>query len=239
MSVLTGLAALAVAAAVLDRDWAAATWSALVTLFLGGAVGFLLLVGRRGSGAAAAPVAAPDGSAGAVRFGYSTAAYGWFTLLLAVCAVFLFATALGAGVVLGVVLFAGTAVTGWYLLVMLRHAPGGLLLSPAGLAHRGLTSFYWLPWDAVRSVGTEALGTWALVVRADPSPRSVLRRHAGRFDTGELEYLPFLVIRSYWLAADREVVRQAVDFYLTHPERRGELATGEAVRRIAEGRLDS
>ena len=52
----------------------------------------------------------------------------------------------------------------------------------------------------------QRLGTSVIVVKAYPSPESVLRRHTGRFDTGELKFLPFLVFRTYWLAADREAV---------------------------------
>ncbi|MGW5671455.1 hypothetical protein [Micromonospora sp. NPDC003776] len=239
MALLTVLALLALVwavAGVPDGDWMRAIGGAVLALVLGSASGFLVVAARRGSGATVALAPWPGGDGRAVRFGYSISAYCLFSLLAASCVLVMLCVGAATGAVLGVVMVAVAALLGWYLVAMLRRAPGGLLLSPDGLAHRGLTSFYAVPWDAVRGVETWRLGTWALVVKADPSPQSVLRRYTGRFDTGELEFLPFLVVRTYWLAADPEVVRRTLAFYLAHPELRDELGTPEAVRRIAEGR---
>lgn len=236
LAVLALLALVWAVAGVPDGDGVRAVGGLVLALVLGAASGFLVVAARRGSGARVTLVPWPGGDGRAVRFGYSLSAYCGFSLLVASCLLVFLCVGAAAGSVLGVVMVAVAALLGWYLVAMLRHAPGGLLLSPDGLAHRGLTSFYSVPWDAVRAVETWRLGTSALVVKADPSPRSVLRRYTGRFDTGELEFLPFLVVRTYWLAADREAVRRTLAFYLAHPDLRGELATPEAVRRIAEGR---
>ncbi|MBM0258299.1 hypothetical protein [Micromonospora sp. 4G55] len=237
-----GLAALA--GGVIGRDPVLVVGGAVLLPLFGSLIGLLLVASSRGSGAATTLVPWPGGGTRAVRFGYRAAAYGWFGAVTAACALFALGMAVGAATVWGgvlgwvsaAVLAGGAALLGWHLVVMLRLAPGGLLLSPAGIAHAGLTSFYSVPWAAVHAVAATSLRTSVLVVKAEPAPASVLRRHTGRFDTGELQFLPFLVVRTYWLAADREVVRQAVAFYLAHPELRDELATPAAVRRIVEGR---
>ncbi|MFG2169643.1 hypothetical protein [Micromonospora chersina] len=218
-----------------DRDWARVVAGAVLALVMGSTVGFLAVAATRGSGAAPRLGSWSDGVQG-VRFDYSTATYCWFSLLVVGCVLVFLCVGVAIGSVLGVLPAAGAALLGWYLVVMLRHAPGGLLLSPAGIAHRGPTNFYAVPWSAVRGIEAWDLGTSALVVKAHASPQSVLRRYTGWFDTGELRYLPFLVVRTYWLAADREAIRSALAFYLAHPELRGELGSEAAVRRIAEGR---
>ncbi|WP_262284708.1 hypothetical protein [Micromonospora sp. MA102] len=235
LGVLTLLVLLWAGTGLSDRDWVRVIGGVVLALLLGSTVGFLAISGTRGSGAAPQPGSWPDGVEG-VRFDYSTATYCWFSLLVAGCVLVLLGGGVAVGSVFGVLMIALAALLGWYLMVVLWRAPGGLLVSPSGIAHRGLTNFYSVPWHVVRGVEARDLGTSALVVKADPSPQSVLRRYTGWFDTGELRYLPFLVVRTYWLAADREVVRSVLAFYLAHPERRGELATQDAVRRIAEGR---
>ncbi|MGY0008130.1 hypothetical protein, partial [Micromonospora sp. I033] len=239
---LCGLTALA--GGVSDREPVPIVGGAFLLLLFGSLVGLLLVASSTGSGSATTLVPWPGGGTRAVRFGYRIAAYGWFGAVVAACVLLALGLAVVAvsvwggvgGWVAAAVLAGGAALLGWHLVVMLRLAPGGLLLSPAGIAHAGLTSFYSVPWAAVHTVDATRLGTSVLVVKAEPSPRSVLRRHTGRFDTGELRFLPFLVVRTYWLAADREAVRSALAFYLAHPELREELATPAAVRRIVEGR---
>ncbi|MEU4369811.1 hypothetical protein [Micromonospora chersina] len=226
-----------------DGDGALIVGGAFLLLLFGSLVAFLVVASSRGSGTGTTLVPSPGGGDRAVRFGYSTVTYVLFGAVVVTCAAALLGLAVALGVgggvlsrVIAVVLAGAALLMGWYVLVMVRHAPGGLLLSPAGIAHAGLTTFYSVPWVAVHAVEARRLGTTVLVVKAEPSPQSVLRRYTGRFDTGELRFLPFLVVRTYWLAADREAVLSALAFYLARPELRGELATPEAVRRIAEGR---
>ncbi|MFG1660451.1 hypothetical protein ACGFIY_28310 [Micromonospora chersina] len=228
---------------IVDGDAALTVGGAFLLLLFGSLAAFLVVASSRGSGAGTTLVPSPGGGGRAVRFAYSTVTYVLFGAVVVSCAVAVLGFAVALGVrggalsrVIAVVLAGAAVLLGWYVVVMVRHAPGGLLLSPAGIAHAGLTNFYSVPWAAVHAVEAWRLGTTVLVVKAEPSPQSVLRRYTGRFDTGDLRYLPFLVVRTYWLAADREAVLAALAFYLAHPELRGELATPEAVRRIAEGR---
>jgi hypothetical protein len=228
---------------IVDGDGELIMGGAFLLLLFGSLVAFLVVASSPGSGTGTTLVPSPCGGDRAVRFGYSTVTYVWFGAMVVTCAVallgFAVALAVRGGVlsrVIAVVLAGAALLLGWYVVVMVRHAPGGLLLSPTGIAHAGLTDFYSVPWAAVHGVEARRLGTTVLVVKAEPSPQSVLRRHTGRFDTGELRFLPFLVVRTYWLAVDREAVLSALAFYLAQPELRGELATQEAVRRIAEGR---
>ncbi|SCG58798.1 hypothetical protein [Micromonospora inositola] len=233
-------------AAVRAGDWATVVVGGVAAVLLASVFGFLVVVGssRGRSGPAPALTPWPGGGTSGVRFGYSTATYVWFSALLATCILIFLAMALAAGTsgtVFGwmvAVVMAGVAVLlGWFLVTMLRLAPGELVLSPAGIAHRGLTHLYAVPWSAVFAVEAQRLGTPVIVVKAYPSEESVLRRHTGRLDTGELRFVPFLVVRTYWLAADPETVLRALTFYDAHPELRDELATPDAVARIAEGRV--
>ena len=232
-----------VVAALPARDWEIVAVGAVMALLFGSTFGFLVVAWSRGSGAAPTSAPWPGGGGSGVRFGYSTSAYCWFSAMLAGCVLVFGGLAVVQGTsggtvgrVAAVVLGGLAALIGWFLVTMLRHAPGELVLSPVGVAHRMLTGFYSVPWSAVFEVEARRLGTPVIVVKAYPAPESVLRRHTGRFDTGELRFLPFLVVRTYWLAADAETVLRALTFYHAHPELRDELATPAGPARIAAGR---
>lgn len=248
MVLLAGLLilVLAVAAAgVGAHDPGLVVMGASGAVVLGAPLGFLLHVWlpRRRSGPPPTLTPAPDCGERGVRFGYAIRSYFWFTALVLVTLLTFTGTALVAALSGGVpgwvfaVGFAAPALLlGWYLLTVLRLAPGGLTLSPAGITHRGLAHLLRVPWRDVQAVGTVRLGTPSIVVRAALSDDTVVRRHTGRFDTGELRFFPFLVVREYWLANDPAMVLDALTFYQAHPELRGELATPDALRRIAAGR---
>lgn len=99
---------------------------------------------RRGAGRAPTLV---DVSAGgrSVRFGYSAWPYDLLVAVLVMSGlvtglVAVAATTAGVVGVLLAVAFAALAVTvGWFVVMMLRLAPGELVLSPAGIHQRGLT----------------------------------------------------------------------------------------------------
>jgi hypothetical protein len=40
---------------------------------------------------------------------------------------------------------------GWFLVTMLRLAPGSLIVSPTGVDHQSLTSTCFIPWHAIRA----------------------------------------------------------------------------------------
>jgi hypothetical protein len=59
--------------------------------------------------------------------------------------------------------------------------------------------------------------------------------YGGRFGRGDLRYLPFMVIRAPWLAANPATVYHALAFYQDHPELRPELATTTGLDRVTSG----
>lgn len=185
--------------------------------------------------------ATPDGTTG-VRFGYSGWSYYWTTSILLMTELFLLAVAAGAALsatLVGAVvaLVAGVLIVwiGWFLVAMLRLAPGGLIVAPTGICHRSLTSSHFLPWEAVVTITADWIGTPIIAVKAIPTPDIRVRRYMGRLGSGELRYWPFMVIRTGWLASNPIIVDHALAFYHAHPELRGELGTPDALARIGSG----
>jgi hypothetical protein len=181
----------------------------------------------------------PDGTTG-VRFGYSGWPYYWTTAILVMTGLVVLLLALGAalsatlvGVVAAVVLGVLVLWMGWFLVTMLRLAPGALVVSPTGIWHRSLTSTCFIPWHAMVAVTADWLGTPIITVKAFPSADTRVRRYLGRFGSGELSFWPIVVIRTGWLASDPTIVYHALSFYHAHSELRSELATPQALRRIA------
>jgi hypothetical protein len=180
----------------------------------------------------------PNGTTG-VRFGYSGWSYYWTTAILVLTELVVLLVALGAalsatlvGAVVAVVLGVLVLWMGWFLVTMLRQAPGSLIVSPTGVEHRGLTSTCFIPWYAVVAVSADWLGTPIIAVKAFPSADTRVRRYLGRFGSGELSFWPIMVIRTGWLASDPTLVYHALSFYHAHPELRSELATPQALKRI-------
>jgi hypothetical protein len=186
-------------------------------------------------------VPSPDGTTRGVRFRYATGAYYWVAAVLALTALAMLAIAAGSAAGGGVgiaiaVLFAAPAVLlGWLLFALLRNAPGEIAVSPAGIFHRGPTFVHFVPWYAVHSVEAARLRSPVIIVKAFPSEDTGIRRFTGWLHTGELTYLPFMVIRTHWLGTDPATVYHALAYYHAHPDRRPELATPAALDRIAGG----
>ncbi len=101
--------------------------------------------------------------------------------------------------------------------------------------HRSLTSTHFIPWYAIVGVSADWIGTPIIAVKAFPSADTRVRRSMGRFGSGEVQFLPLMVIRTAWLATDPTTVYHALSFYHAHPELRAELATPEALDRIGNG----
>ncbi|HEX2774341.1 MAG TPA: hypothetical protein VHN18_18195 [Micromonosporaceae bacterium] len=188
-------------------------------------------------------IADPKATAKGVRFTYSAWAYYWVTavlvmtvlLALALAAVRLAAPDTVLDIVGGII-FGGSALfIGWFLVTLLRLAPGEVTLSPAGVFHRSLTSTHFVPWSAVVDVTAQWHKTPLLTVDAHPSEETRVRRYMGRLGAGELEHLPGMVIRTSWLASDPVVVYHAVRFYHAHPDLRAELSTPDGPARINSG----
>jgi hypothetical protein len=182
------------------------------------------------------------GTSKGIRFRYSRRVYYWFTafmsltmlLVLAIAGLFVIGRS-AVGIAVAVVMVAVALLIGWFLLVTLRQAPGDVTVSPAGIFHRSLTFVHFVPWYAVVEVEARWLGVPVIVVKAFPSEEARTRSLTGRFHSGELTYLPFMVIRTYWLGTDPATVYHALAYYHAHPELRPELATPAAVDRIASG----
>ena len=213
-------------------------------LFLGHVVGLSTRVwwtGRRSSRTKTL-TATPDGTKG-VTFIYSAWSYYWVTAVLAMTELVAAAVTVGAalsativGVVMAVVIGVLAMVVGWFLVTMLRLAPGKIILSPTGVYHRGLTSTQFIPWHAIVAVSAEWIGTPIIAVKAFPSQDTRVRRYMGRFGSGEVQFLPIMVIRTAWLATDPTTVYSALSFYHAYPDLRAELATPDALDRISSGR---
>lgn len=225
-------------------DSAAGVPLAATALYLGHIVGLSTRFwrGPRPSRQRGTLTTTADGTTG-VRFGYSGWSYYWITTILVMTELVWLAVAAGAAlsgtlVGLGVAAVAGILAVwmGWFLVTMLRLAPGSLLITAPGICHRSLTTSHFISWDAMVVVAADWIGTPVIAVKAVPAPDTRIRRYMGRLGSGELRFWPFMVIRTGWLASDPIVVYHALSFYHAHPELRGELATPKAVARIGGGR---
>ena len=152
-------------------------------IFLGHVVGLGTRIWwpRRRSSRTGTLTATPDGTM-AVTFSYSAWSYYWLTAVLVMTELVALALTVGAGlsatvvgVVTAVVLGVLVLVVGWVLVTMLRLAPGKIVLSPAGVSHRGLTSTHFIPWSAIVAVLAEWAGTPIIAVKAFPSTDTRVR----------------------------------------------------------------
>jgi hypothetical protein len=178
-----------------------------------------------------------------VTFTYSAWPYYWVTALLVMTELVVLAVTVAAalsgtalGVAKAVVIGVVAMVVGWFLITMLRLAPGKIILSPTGVYHRSLTSTHFIPWHAIVAVSAGWLGTPIIAVKATPSEGTRVRRYMGRFRSGELKFLPIMVVRTIWLATDPTTVYHALSFYCSHPDLRTELGAPDALDRISSGR---
>jgi hypothetical protein len=169
--------------------------------------------------------------------------YYWVTALLVMSELAVLAVTAGAalsatavGVVMAVVIGVVAVVVGWFLVTMLRLAPGKIILFPTGVYHRGLTSTHYIPWHAIVAVSAGWLGTPIIAVKATPSDDTRVRSYMGRFRSEEVQFLPIMVVRAVWLATDPTTVYHALSFYCSYPELRAELSTPDALDRISSGR---
>jgi hypothetical protein len=241
---LVALMALGMAAGAAWLAWtgqlATGVLLAAAAIFLGHVVG----LGTRGwwprrrSSRTSTLTLTPDGTKG-MSFRYSAWSYYWLTAVLVMTELVTLAVTVGAalsatvaGVVMAVVIGVLAMVVGWFLVTMLRLAPGKLILSPTGVYHRSLTSTHFIPWHAIVAVAAEWAGTPIIAVKAFPSKDTRVSRYLGRFGSGEVQYLPIMVIRTAWLATDPTTVYSALSFYHAHPDLRAELATPDAQDRI-------
>ncbi|GGL18915.1 hypothetical protein [Mangrovihabitans endophyticus] len=149
--------------------------------------------------------------------------FAFFTLGAAAFAIVVAMQATWAAGVLAALALAAAALVGWYLVVLLRLAPGRVVLTRSGLYHRSLFLEHFVPWDAVVDVVARAAPSPWITVKALPMDQTRERRHTGRMGGFEGQALPFMVVRTQWLGADALPAYQAIKYYFAHPEQRTHL----------------
>ncbi|GAB1690918.1 hypothetical protein [Krasilnikovia sp. M28-CT-15] len=168
-----------------------------------------------------------DQGEGGLDFPYSRWAYYWLSSVLA--GVVLIAAALAvefgaAGSWVMVVILAAIALfLAWFLLAMLRSAPGRVVVTPTGIYHRTLAFEHFVPWEAVIEVSAQEGQIPRIIVEAMPSTGTRERTYLGRLGAG-VEGLPFLVVRAHWLGANARPAYLALKHYFLHPDERTGLA---------------
>ena len=169
-----------------------------------------------------------------LAFRYARLPYYLLTVTLAMAlplatgfAVAMAGTDTATGWMLAVVAIGFAVFLGWFLTVLLRLAPGTIVLTPSGIYHRSLVLEHFVPWDAVVDVeATDAPNPW-ITVKALPVEGTRERRHTGRLHAFEGGLLPFLVARTSWLGANAVPAYQAIRFYFDHPDQRPRLHAGD------------
>lgn len=221
-----GFFALLFAGAVAGVVWALLSGDAAGVVLL--AVAALLTAHLAGLAISLLRRPAPAASASSTSFPYATGPYYWLIALLVLTVLLLVAIAALSGnwpVAAVCILLAVFLV--WFLVVLLRLAPGRIELTAEGIAHRSLTFEHFVPWFAVYDVVAESAETPLLVVKAHPSDGTRVRRHTGRLGAYESQFLPFVVARTYWLGANAVPAYEALSFYFRNASRRSELPSGE------------
>ncbi|GAA3621599.1 hypothetical protein GCM10022223_43120 [Kineosporia mesophila] len=165
-----------------------------------------------------------------LAFPYSRWAYYWLSVVLGACAIGCFGYAVAAvrqvsvaGVVMSLVFASFGLYLLWFLVTMLRTAPGVVVITSAGIYHRSLTFEHFVPWESVTEVAARNHQTPWITVKAFPLEGTRTKNNAGRFSKGA-EGLPFMIIRAYWLGANAVPAYLAVRQYFYSPEQRAELA---------------
>ncbi|MEU4690009.1 hypothetical protein [Actinoplanes sp. NPDC023714] len=218
-SVFLGLVSVLLAVAVPAGDFAEASGYGLTAVVAGhvAAIGITGLWRPRPAGNGHVTGVTDQGEKGRA-FSYARLPYYLLTVTLA-------GTVLLAARPPAIVAFPFAVFLGWFLVVLLRLAPGTLVLTPTGIYHRSLVLEHFLPWDAVVDVqARDASDPW-ITVKALPAAGTRVRRHTGRLQAFEGQALPFLVVPSSWLGANAVPAYQATRFYFDHPEWRAELAS--------------
>jgi hypothetical protein len=230
-SLLALITAALVVSAVITGEIAEALIFAVVTLMFAHLVGMSVSTMRRPAPATDQPPAGvTDQGERGLAFPYSRWAYYWLTAVLVMVVLFLagFAVAFAAtgkavAWVMAAVFAAGALFLVWFLVVVLRLAPGVVVVTPSGIYHRSLAFEHFVPWDAVVDVkARESRNPW-ITVKALPTSTTRERRHTGRLGPG-VEGLPFMVVRAHWLGANALPAYLTIKRYFENPGERPRLA---------------
>ncbi|BCY07895.1 hypothetical protein [Actinoplanes sp. L3-i22] len=206
------------------RDPAAALACGVAVLVLGHLFGLLLnlWVHPQNTGDRMRIAGIDDGSPG-LTFAYSGRLYYWYAGFLTLLTLAQIALALDTPV-----LAAGAVLTGGALLVVLRHAPGRLAITPDGVYHHGVWAQQFIPWEAVADiVAGEHAHIPIIAVPAVPSPETRTRRSLFRAPEQ-------MTIQVPWLATDPALILQAMRWYHANPSHRFELSYHIAVDRTRQ-----
>lgn len=225
---LTLLMVFVVAAAVTTGDLLEAVTYGLGAVLVGHATGMAINMVRSHRPTDKPPTAGvTDQGEKGIAFPYSRWQYYWLstvlgsTGLLAIGFAVVSAmkgTAAGWAIAIVAALFA--AFDGWFLIVMLRLAPGTVVLTPAGIYHRSLTLEHFVPWEAVVDVLAQEGRTPWITVKVMPMNGMRERKHTGRLGAFEAQFLPFMVIRTMWLGSNAIPAYSALHHFLDQPHER-------------------
>jgi hypothetical protein len=152
-----------------------------------------------------------------------TAILGLFTLGAAAAAVRAATIGTSAAWVVAVVAALAAIFMGWIFVIAVRLMPGTIVLTPAGIYHRSLLLEHFVPWEAVTDVLARENPDPRITVKAFPSPNAREHRYTGRFGAFEGQFLPFLVVRAYWLGANTLPAYAALGQYFRNPTERSAL----------------
>jgi hypothetical protein len=164
-----------------------------------------------------------------LAFPYSRWAYYWLSsvlvmivLVAAGLAVGFAAQATAVGWAMAIVLAASALFLVGFLVVVLRLAPGTVVVTPTGIYHRSLALEHFVPWEAVVDVLAREGRTPWITVKAMPTSGTRERRYTGRLGAGA-EGLPFMIVRAYWLGANAVPAYRALKHYFHNPAERSRL----------------
>lgn len=231
LALISGLIAVVSVAAAVTGDAVESVGFGLAAILAGHvtAIGITGLRRPRPTGAPPSTGVNDRGESG-LAFPYSRLPYYLLTMTLALVVLlaggFAIVMAVGGrvtGWVPAVISGGFAAFVGWFLVTLLRLAPGTIVVTPSGIYHRSLVLEHFVPWDAVVDVqAREGPSPW-ITVKALPMDGTRERRHTGRLHAFEGGLLPFLVARTSWLGANAVPAYQTIRFYFDHPDQRPHL----------------
>ncbi|MEV0901984.1 hypothetical protein [Actinoplanes sp. NPDC049802] len=240
---LTAASAVTAVASAVGGDPLDAVGFGAAAVFLGHLSGLCAYLWWRPRRAAPAPQLVHGG----LTFRYSGWAYYWmggFAVLMALALALGGLAFLAAGgttdLLVALAAFSGAFFFGWVMVRLLYGGRGWLRLTPAGLEHHGPGFTHRLPWEHVADVrhAAERGSPLIIVLPTVTGPVDVSFTWPTRLGGRGGFLLPSMVIRGGWLADDPVVVLLTLRHYHGHPEHRRELASGAALQRVGQQRLD-
>jgi hypothetical protein len=158
-----------------------------------------------------------------LAFRYSRLAYYWLVALLVLLIIFFAGLAFALarrGSPIGWVIVAVAVLSAifllWFVVTILRLAPGTVVVTPGGIYHRSLAFEHFVPWAALVDVQAREGRSPRILVEASRTAGTRERPHTGPFGAG-IEGLPSMSIRAYWLGANALPAYVAIRHYFRTP----------------------